>query len=187
MTATEFPERTWTYDRHAELPPEGPWVDEPDKMQWVDPNTGYDCLIRRGIGGGLCGYVGVPEGHPLFGVFFQDVQGQFDVHNDLSYSAPCNPEVSGEGDAVCHVPYPGRPDNVWWFGFHCAGAWDFEPAHEWRWMRDLPGHQANFTEGLGVYGQSYKPLAYVKAQVQLLALQLQLRSLTDPVARGNRA
>lgn len=46
----------------------GPWDDEPDKVQWVDEVAGLDCLIVRNRGGALCGYVGVPGGHPLFGV-----------------------------------------------------------------------------------------------------------------------
>lgn len=46
----------------------GPWRDEIDKAQWVDELTGLDCLIVRNRMGGLCGYVGVPESHPLHGV-----------------------------------------------------------------------------------------------------------------------
>jgi hypothetical protein len=46
---------------------EGPWIEEPDKVQWIDQPTGLDCLIVRSLTtGGLCGYVGVPEGHPLY-------------------------------------------------------------------------------------------------------------------------
>ena len=42
-------------------PSRGPWDNEPDKAQWIDEASGYDCLIVRGGGGALCGYVGVPE------------------------------------------------------------------------------------------------------------------------------
>jgi hypothetical protein len=48
--------------------PRGEWDDEPDKMQWQDEATGLPCLIVRGPVGALCGYVGVPEGHPCFGL-----------------------------------------------------------------------------------------------------------------------
>ena len=37
----------------------GEWTDEPDKLQWVDEATGFDCLIVRNSLGALCGYVGV--------------------------------------------------------------------------------------------------------------------------------
>lgn len=46
----------------------GPWQNEPDKAQGMDEATGYDTLIVRNHGGALCGYVGIPETHPLFGV-----------------------------------------------------------------------------------------------------------------------
>lgn len=46
---------------------DGPWQDEPDKKQWRDPETGLPCLIVRGPGGALCGYVGVPANSPAFG------------------------------------------------------------------------------------------------------------------------
>lgn len=45
---------------------QGPWVSEPDKVQWLDEASGLPCLIVRGPMGALCGYVGVPEGHPFF-------------------------------------------------------------------------------------------------------------------------
>src|SRR5690606_3996986 len=38
------------------------------KIQWVDEATGLDCLMVRNSGGAWCGYVGVSEGHPLYGV-----------------------------------------------------------------------------------------------------------------------
>ncbi len=49
---------------------EGPWLNEPDKMQWVDEDTGLPCLIVRnhGVTGSLCGYVGIDSSHPWFGV-----------------------------------------------------------------------------------------------------------------------
>lgn len=46
----------------------GPWDSEPDKKQWQDEATGLPCLIVRNRMGALCGYVGVPESHPLFKV-----------------------------------------------------------------------------------------------------------------------
>jgi hypothetical protein len=46
---------------------EGPWQQEPDKAIWQDKETGLTCMMVRGPFGGLCGYVGVPPWHPLFG------------------------------------------------------------------------------------------------------------------------
>lgn len=50
----------------------GPWQDEPDKVQWRDDVTGLPCLIVRGPGGALCGYVGIKAGHPFFGREYSD-------------------------------------------------------------------------------------------------------------------
>lgn len=48
---------------------EGEWNQEPDKKEWQDEETSYPCLIVRApVTGALCGYVGVPESHPLYGV-----------------------------------------------------------------------------------------------------------------------
>lgn len=47
--------------------PRGEWDAEPDKVQWQDEATGLPCLIVRNSGGALCGYVGLSEGHPLYG------------------------------------------------------------------------------------------------------------------------
>lgn len=45
----------------------GPWDDEPDHLEFR--HAGFDCVIHRvPHGGHLCGYVGLPIGHPLFGV-----------------------------------------------------------------------------------------------------------------------
>lgn len=49
---------------------DGPWLNEPDKRQWQDEATGLSCLIVRGPVGALCGYVGVPEGHPAYGLSY---------------------------------------------------------------------------------------------------------------------
>src|SRR5437868_4216905 len=54
-------ERSWTQEgrprlnrRGLEAGP-GPWWDEPDKVQWIDPATDLDCLAVRGPFGAWCG------------------------------------------------------------------------------------------------------------------------------------
>ncbi len=52
---------------------EGPWKEEPDKMQYADEDTGYPCLIvRNRRSGNLCGYVGVPPEHIWHGKNYSD-------------------------------------------------------------------------------------------------------------------
>lgn len=93
--------QTWTYDDRSfgDLPlPEGPWTDEPDKAQWIDEATGLDCLIVRNGMGTLCGYVGVDEDHPFFGVgYSQCMQGC----EEKPYTAPGDGSLDG---------YPGASE-----------------------------------------------------------------------------
>lgn len=71
----------------------GVWQTEPDKVQNIDEATGYDTLIVRNHGGALCGYVGVPEGHAMFGKLYYDVP--VSVHGGLTFASFCN-EASKE-------------------------------------------------------------------------------------------
>lgn len=145
----------------------GPWHDEPDKIQWVDETTGLDCLIVRNHHGALCGYVGVPPGHPAHGRLFDDIDGTLEVHRGLSYSDRCQ-EDAQESRGICHVPAPGRPADVWWLGFDCQHAWDLAPGFAARERElGLPAHPP--------FGETYKTIAYVREEVARLAAQLAVR------------
>lgn len=116
--------KTWaTVDKSGWGP--GPWQDEPDKEQWADGATGYACLLKRGPVGALCGYVGVPAGHPWHGVGYDDIEPYPEVHGGLTYSSLC--QEGPEGETICHVAAPGEPEPLWWLGFDCAHAFDTWP------------------------------------------------------------
>ncbi|AMN41092.1 hypothetical protein [Rhodoplanes sp. Z2-YC6860] len=81
----------------------GPWNDEPDKIQWQDAETGLACLIVRGPVGALCGYVGVPAGHPFHGLDYgscpQSCGGDYcdhrpesslDAHGGITFASGCS-------------------------------------------------------------------------------------------------
>lgn len=84
--------------------PAGPWDAEPDKAQWVDPATNLDCLIVRNPGGAWCGYVGIAEGHPWFGIEYSGCtqspcgqdwcehspESRVRVHGGLTFSDFCH-------------------------------------------------------------------------------------------------
>lgn len=150
---------------------EGPWMSEPDKVQWQDEATGLPCLIVRSthVTGALCGYVGIAEGHPDFGKGYDDVE--VEVHGGLTFAAFCT-ESDDETRHICHVPAAGEPDHVWWLGFDCSHSGDVSPAMNAR-LRKSP-------LGPTVYGggweETYKAIGYVKAQVTRLAEQIKARA-----------
>jgi hypothetical protein len=147
--------KTWTIpDRKPDTP--GPWQDEPDKVQWIDEASGLDCLIVRNGSGALCGYVGVPPGHPWHGQDYDDVPA--DAHGGLTYANRCQED---QEHGICHIPEPGRPDDVWWLGFDCAHFGDLVPGV------DATVRKLGLREREGIY----RDLAYVQAQVVSLARQ----------------
>lgn len=145
-----------SYSEKASWGP-GPWDDEPDRLQWIDQASDLDCLIVRGPYGALCGYVGVPPGHPWHGTSYGDLPQEVWVHGGLTYSAECR------GD-ICHVPEPGRPHEVWWFGFDCSHFSDLAPrmaAMDRAYGFPPPSHP-----------MTYKTADYVRIQCADLARQI---------------
>lgn len=192
----------------------GPWMDEPDKAQWVDPDTGLDCMVvRNGRMGNLCGYVGVGPDHPAFGKHY-DSLADIDVHGGLTFADSCHEPTREEWDKVpdqllgnkamlkeaqqypqgdsarrvaelrkeyemefpewyeyqmarriCHIPEPGQPTEVWWFGFDCAHAWDLVPGME-AMMKKVNGGFSRPKNDI------YRDFEYVQNEVRNLARQL---------------
>jgi hypothetical protein len=157
---------------------DGPWQQEPDKRQWTDEATGLPCLIVRSrLGGNLCGYVGVPPSHPAHGAAYgpkdychpTNLEAAIEaipVHGGLTFAAGC-----GHGDestSICHIPEPGEPDDVWWFGFDCAHYQDYSPglaatikrfsSPEWMKIRLLD--------------ESYRDVSFVENEIRVLAAGL---------------
>ena len=100
---------------------EGPWLSEPDRMEFR--HRGLPCLIRRNMALGiLCGYVGVPPGHPWHGKNYDDVDAGVD--GGLTYSGKCDGE---EGEGICHVAEKGEDADVWWLGFDAGHSFDLVP------------------------------------------------------------
>lgn len=130
----------------------GEWDDEPDRVDFE--SHGFACmLLRVPSSGHWCGYVGVPMTHRMAGVHYDDVaigpNNEYPrVHGGLTYSDKC----SGR---ICHIPKPGMPDDVWWFGFDCAHAGDLCPASAYVMPGDI-----------------YRNVEYVRSQTESLAEQL---------------
>lgn len=140
---------------------DGPWKTEPDRVYWRDQQTDLPCLALRGPMGAWCGYVAVSPTHPYHGKNYGDCilspacedepwcdHGlNCDVHGGLTYAEKC------QGD-ICHVPEPGEPDDVWWFGFDCSHHRDLIPTIDY------------------TFSNVYRDLAFVQTEVKRLAQQL---------------
>ena len=130
--------------------PAGPWDDEPNKVQWVDKETGLDCLIIRNSHTGiLCGYVGVAASHRLYGCDYE--APEVEVHGGLTYA-------NRRQDHICHTPEAPRPEDVWWFGFDCGHAWDLMPAM--------------MQYSIISKGTVYRDISFVRQECESLARQL---------------
>lgn len=149
---------------------EGPWDNEPDRADWE--HAGLPCFALRNQHGNWCGYAGVAQGHPLYGVPYTNEAVDLDVHGGLTYSAACRPPI-------CHVPKPGEPDDVWWFGFDCGHAFDFSPGMDATLRRVSEGQHGGPAFDTTIFDMpltTYKDLGYVQAETCRLAEQLALIS-----------
>ena len=140
----------------------GEWDEEPDRVEWR--HNGRPCLIVRNNSGALCGYAAVSEGHPMFG---KEDRGTLDCHGGVTYNDFCV-----EGGHICHVPKPGEPDRVWWFGFDCAHSGDYSAMSYPEEMRRRYMRNEQW--------ESYRPIGYVRHGVEKMAEQLDRIELGEP-------
>ena|SRR5215471_6119083 len=150
-------EQTWINLIDRSKWEDGLWNGEPDKKQWEDPATEYPCLAVRNDFGAWCGYVGVEETHPLYGVSYDEIHCPIEVHGGLTFANFCD-ERSHVDHRICHIPEPGEPDNLWWLGFDCNHVMDYAPGL--------------FHKPLKSDNASYKTLDYVRVECERLASQL---------------
>lgn len=144
----------------------GPWIDEPDRVQWQ--HAGYACmLLRHPHGGHWCGYVGVDRAHPFYGRKPLEEELPLEGPWDLNYGDRCD-------GAVCHIPEPGMPEDVWWLGFDCGHAFDLCPGAV---SREILAGLAESIESERIrFHQSYVDIHEVRHRVELLAAQLRARA-----------
>jgi hypothetical protein len=164
---------------------QGPWQKEPDKVTWIDEATMLDCMAVRNHWGSWCGYAGVPPGHPAHGAHYDDpVVAHVRVHGGLTFCGGCD-ESEDPAVGICHVPLPGRPNDIYWFGFDCGHAWDLQPEmalmHRERYKEAKAAGDRramalwDFRAGRDEddpFLEVYRTLAYVIAESNQLAAQL---------------
>lgn len=153
----------------------GEWDKEPDKVQWVDPKTKLNCLIVRTPMGHLCGYVGIPPSHRLYGKDYDAAYNRerydIHVHGGLTFAAH---EVDDERKAKGSQLFFEDVENsskLWLFGFDCAHCDDHTPLY------------ASF--GMSMPGGVYRTVAYVKSEVTSLAEQLAMSSPIDLLKKAH--
>ena len=92
------------------LPLQGPWNDEPDKLEFE--HAGFQCAINRTpeilV---LCGYVRIPPEHPWYRTV--GTTSDIDVHGGITYA-----EIRAA-------------DGHFWIGFDTGHAGDFMPGVAW--------------------------------------------------------
>lgn len=133
--------------------PPGVWSVERSSFAWVDSRTKLQCAMIRHHLGHWCGYVAVPEGHPLHGKKYQEhIQlpmsylnvamqrttsiDDVGVMNMFITAMSENPAVGEDGYIDLPLILPAHQgityteadeQGRWWFGFDCAHAGDFLP------------------------------------------------------------
>lgn len=188
IVTERFPDLVWGRPYERAWGP-GPWEDEPDRVEWRDDATGLPCLIRRHpFMGQWCGYVAVPPGHALHGVDYDAAPGDLHgaSHGELTFAGPCMEGAEDSPENICHVPRPGEPANVWWFGFDCAHGGDLTPGLIPMTERIVKRMRDGGDDVLAdVYGGTYRTTQYVKDRCTAMALVL-AGMPTASVAGGGR-
>lgn len=144
---------------------DGPWQSEPDRFEWVDKSTGYNCLVRRAMHtGAWCGYVFIPKGHPYYGKDGDNVS----VHGGVTFSGA----LELRSVKIPFTKWVLFIERVWAIGFDCAHAGDFMPAIAA--ITNRPPYKCP----MGLMDETYKTLDYVKAECENLAGQLKEKETT---------
>lgn len=139
---------------------DGPWKNEPDIVSWIDPSTGYNCLVRRAVPelGNLCGYVAVDKDHPLYG---------------KRWTTDSEVYALNAHGGITHTDYIPEEDTefLWWIGFDCAHADDLSPGlHKLLMESKMPGTLS---------WQVYRDMDYVISEVESLAKQIKEKEVED--------
>lgn len=137
----------------------GPWITEPDWAAWVDEQSGYPCAAQRNHSGSWCGYVFIPDGHPI------DTPRQQPVFDD-DIGAPADLTM---GDPVwldCHggvtwhrhmdIPEAGLSGTA--VGFDCSHSGDRSPTEKWAGgtycdLRYVINETTSLAEQISEYGR----------------------------------
>jgi len=142
------------------------------EREWV--HAGLSCaVVQAREDQHRCGYVRVPQGHPLYGASYETPN--VEVHGGLTFAElePCTEHKDGQG---------------WWFGFDCAHFMDathdpnFDPSQATKpdTVRLMKIHQdirKKYPLGLGEEPEHYWTQDEAVAETERLAEQLAVASV----------
>lgn len=140
------------------------------RKPYVESNftyKGYQCSVIFQTLCHRCGYVGVPKGHSLYGLDYDEFQ--IDCHGGLTYA---NPTLYGHEDET----------DIFWIGFdcaHCNDGKDYEAGHKYfaddATHIEMMNHWEEFDKqypcGEEVRTQEYVEEQYRKIVDQLIAYE----------------
>lgn len=135
----------------------GPWTGEPDQLVFISPEGLTCAVLRHPRLGHLCGYVGVPKGHPAYGLQHSYMEENFCVHGGITFTNNFR-----KMDEI-----PGLDPKLWYFGFDAAHAGDLVPYMDL--FRSFLYKDARCaTDATDVY----RDMAYMKGHVEELSEQV---------------
>ena len=119
--------------------------------------SGLRAVIYMTETGHHCGYVGVPENHPAYGMgYSDDALESIEVHGGLTYSSQ-------------NEDYPVTSETpIQWFGYDCGHAWD----------APSPEHYDTLSENMKKYsrrgelGSVFRDVEYCTKECESLGKQL---------------
>ena len=139
---------------------DGPWMGEPDRVDWVHELSGYPCVILRQPNLlFLRGYVGIDIIHHLYKMdYVMDYCNRFQVHGGITYS--------GNGEGMQDGPlFKDEFLQYWAFGFDCAHGGDM-----WATPKIL---EEKLGKPFALFpGDTYKDIDFVIKECESLADQL---------------
>lgn len=145
MVSADLCAKSLPRDEKLERWGEGPWLDEPDWIEWRE--MGLQCLMRRTPLGTWCGYVGLPSWHPWHGCERGEIRAE--IHGGVTFAAPA--------DA-----------GLWWVGFDCGHCFDVTPLL----CKQLPGYMTGLADMVpDAFTPRYRDVSYVVREVNELARQ----------------
>ena len=173
-------------------PAKKPWESEPNYADWIDSDTGFNCVIVREEHDALCGFVCIDRSHPFYGRRSDGKPGKHTpmaknekaaqeaffaivVHGGITYGEPF---LISSNASVVNIA-------SWWLGFNCSHIGDYVPSYL-EMIDIVPPDDELTAEDIEEIRQSilqdttpesaYKTFSFVETQCRQLAKQLKANS-----------